>query len=144
MCIRDRVSVNHVLTFLPESFFKISNDSEVVDAVERALQSFEEVDYNTLLKGGRKLASLSPVQELSSFMWIVWVIVGVVILVVIAVAFFVWHFRRQIFSLSSQLVRQRVFGSHEMASFHNIRQRLSLIHISEPTRRYASRMPSSA
>ena len=44
------VSVNHVLTFLPESFFKISNDSEVVDAVERALQSFEEVDYNTLLK----------------------------------------------------------------------------------------------
>ena len=97
------VSVNHVLTFLPQSFFKISNDSEVVDAVEKALQSFEEVDYNTLLKGGRKLASLSPVQQLSSFMWIVWIIVGVVVLVVIAVIFFVWHFRRQLFSLSSQM-----------------------------------------
>ena len=28
------VSVNHVLTFLPTSFFKIYNDSEVVDAVK--------------------------------------------------------------------------------------------------------------
>ena len=54
------VSVNHVLTFLPESFFKISNDSEVVDAVERALQSFEVVDYNTLLKGGSCLLYTSP------------------------------------------------------------------------------------
>ena len=39
------VSVNHVLTFLPQSFFKLSNDTEVVDAVEQALQSFEDVDY---------------------------------------------------------------------------------------------------
>ena len=62
------VSVNHVLTFLPQSFFKSSNDTEVVDAVEQALQSFEDVDYNALLKGGRKLASLSPVKQLSSFM----------------------------------------------------------------------------
>ena len=46
------VSVNHVLTFLPQSFFKISNDTEVVDAVEQALQSFEDVDNNALLKGG--------------------------------------------------------------------------------------------
>ena len=117
------VSVNHVLTFLPQSFFKISNDSEVVDAVEKALQSFEDVDYNTLLKGGRKQASLSPVQQLSSFMWIVWIIVGVIVLIVIAVVFFVWHFRRQLFSLSSQMARQRVFGGHEMASFNRIRQR---------------------
>ena len=46
------VSVNHVLTFLPMSFFKISNNTEVVDMVEQALQSFEDVDYNSLLKGG--------------------------------------------------------------------------------------------
>ena len=64
------VSVNHVLTFLPVSFFKISNDREVVDAVEQVLQSFEDVDYNALLKGGRKLASLLLVQQLSSYMWI--------------------------------------------------------------------------
>ena len=50
------VSVNRVLTFLPQSFFKISNDTEMVDAVEKALQSFEDVDYNTLLKGGRTVS----------------------------------------------------------------------------------------
>ena len=55
-------------------------------------------------------------------MWIIWVIVGVIILVVIVVVFFVWHFRRQLFSLSSQEVHQRVFGGHEMASFNLIRQ----------------------
>ena len=43
------VSVNHVLTFLPVSFFKISNDREVVDAVEQVLQSFEDVDYLSLI-----------------------------------------------------------------------------------------------
>ena len=117
------VSVNHVLTFLPTSFFKISNNTEVVDAVEQALQLFEDVDYNALLKGGRKLASLSPVKQLSSNMWIIWVFVGVIILVVIVVFFFVWHFRRQLFSLSSQVARQRVFGGHEMASFNRICQR---------------------
>ena len=37
--------------------------------------------------------------------------------------FFVWHFRRQLFSLTSQVARQRVFGGHEMASFNRIRQR---------------------
>ena len=56
-------------------------------------------------------------------MWIVWVIIGVVVLVVIMVIFFVWHFRRQLFSLSSQMARQRVFGGHEMASFNRICQR---------------------
>ena len=121
------VSVNHVLTFLLKSFFKISNDTEVVDAVEQALQSFEDVDYNALLKGGRKLASLPPVKQLSSFMWIIWVVVGVIILVVIAVVFFVWHFRRQLFSLSSQVARQRVMrwrvstvSANVMRGFTNI------------------------
>ena len=94
-----------MLTFLPVSFFKISNDTEVVDTVEQAIQSFEDVDYNALLKGGRKLAALLPVKQLSSYMWIIWVIVGVIILVVIVVVFFVWHFRRQHFLLSTQVAR---------------------------------------
>ena len=90
--------------------------------VDRRFLSFEDVDYNALLKRGRKLASLLPVKQLSSYMWIFWVIVVVVILVVVAVVFFVWHFRRQIFSFTSQLARQRMFGGHEMASFNRIRQ----------------------
>ena len=50
--ICDDDHANHVLTFFPTSFVKIFNDSGVVDEVEKALQSFKDVDYNALLKGG--------------------------------------------------------------------------------------------
>ena len=66
------------------------------------------------------MASLSPVEQLSSYMWIFWVVVVVVILVVIAGVFFVWHLRMQLFSLSTQVAQHCMFGGHELASFNRV------------------------
>ena len=81
--------------------------------LSKALEDFEQINYNALLRGGEELWHLQPLVPVTSDLWAVWVgIMGFLLLTFIG-ALMVWRFRAKIFSFG---VRGRAGGdrwSHE-------------------------------